>query len=196
MGPRAVRALRGTIAASVSTFVAAASHSVADGQAASLFAVCVALTASVFVCIALVGRDLSRSRLSVAVLLSQLAYHGMFAFAPPGGTVERADGLGPHAAHVAATVEVHAQTAVHHHGAGMWSAHVIAALVTIAALVKGETVVRSLFETLRVAVVALLLRPVPVVIGRIARVAADGGVARLVSVDLSSRPDRGPPAFA
>ncbi|PFG30419.1 hypothetical protein [Paramicrobacterium agarici] len=195
MGQRGIRALRGTIAAAVSTFIAATSHGLADGHPPSFFAVSVAVTASVFVCIALAGKTLSRSRLALAVALSQLAYHGMFAFAPSGGTVD-SRGIGAHAQHLAGPIELTAGGVAHVHGTGMWLAHVAAAIVTTIALAKGEQVVRGLLATLRLAVAALCEAPAPVMIPPVASMIPDAVASRRASAVVPSCSERGPPALA
>lgn len=197
MGQRAIRALRGTIAAAVSTLIAAVSHSIADGQLPSVFAVSVALTASVFVCIVLAGKSLSRPRLALAVVLSQLAYHGMFAFAPPGGSVSAPAGaLGAHAQHALGSIDVQAGALAHDHGTTMWIAHVLAAVVTVLALATGEQVVRELFATLRLALSTFFEAPAPVPIPRLAALFPDAVAPRRAPVIVSSRSQRGPPVLA
>lgn len=195
MGERAIRALRGTIAAAVSTVIAAASHGLADGRAPSIFALSVAFTASVFVCIALAGKTLSRPRLAVSVVLSQLAYHGMFAFAPSGGSVEQTS-LGVHAQHALGAVDVQAGAAAHSHHPTMWVAHALAAVVTTLVLAHGERIVRGLFTTLRIAVSALFEAPAPVVIPALVSVAPSAAAPRRAAVVLPTRSQRGPPPFA
>ncbi|SEB82970.1 hypothetical protein SAMN04489806_1888 [Paramicrobacterium humi] len=195
MSSRGTRALRGTIAAAVSTFTAAASHGVADGQIAGLFAVIVAFTASVFVCIALAGRSLSRGRIALSVVLSQLAYHALFAFAP-GGAVTATGATGPHAAHAGGSITLTASAVAHSHGAGMWLAHVLAAIVTVAALTRGEHAIRSVREALRLALSVLLVLPNPVAIPRTRSLVTDAAAPRPARIALSSRPLRGPPVLA
>lgn len=195
MGSRGIRTARGVIAAAVSTFIAAASHGIADGQAAGFFAVSVAFTASVFVCIALAGRTLSRQRLALSVVLSQLAYHGLFAFAP-GGSVTASGSTGLHAAHGAASLSLTASQVSHVHGSTMWLAHVLAAIITIVALAHGERTVRGLFDALRLALTALLVVPAAVHITRVRVQLTDAATLRPARVALSSRPLRGPPVLA
>jgi len=157
MNTRRTRVWRGLVAASVATFAAAFSHGIADGAAPSPFALAVAGVLSVFVCVLLAGRRLSLGRLSASVVLSQLAYHVLFALVPPAtGTVT---GAGHHGGVL--TVHVDAvSTAAHAHGgdAPMWVGHVMAALVTIAALRRGEQAFWALFVPLRLAVLALFGR--------------------------------------
>ncbi len=195
MNQRASRALRGTAAAVISTVIAATSHGLADGRAPSVVAVSVALTASVFVCIALAGKTVSRARLAVAVAFSQLAYHGMFAFAPSGGSVSSTS-LGAHAQHTLGSIDVHAGAVAHGHSPAMWCAHILAGVVTTILLATGENVVHGLFVTVRLAVSTLFTHPEPVPIPRLQSLLPDAVAPRRAPVVDSSRSQRGPPALS
>lgn len=195
MNQRASRAVRGTIAAAVSTFIAATSHGLADGRAPSIVAVSVALTASVFVCIALAGKTVSRPRLAVAVAFSQLAYHGMFAFAPSGGSVSSTS-LGVHAQHAVQSIDVHTGVVAHTHSPMMWVAHILAGVVTTLLLATGENVIRGFFATLRLAVSTLFTNHEPVPIPTLQSLWPDAVAPPRAPVVVSSRSQRGPPALA
>lgn len=197
MGDRAVRTLRGVGAAGVCTLTAALSHSAADGHMASAFAVVVALTASVFVCIALTGRRLSRARLALAVGLSQAAYHAMFAFAPAGTVTVSAQSsiVGPHAGHAITALDMNALSNPHHAGAAMWLAHLAAALVTFWALRRGEQASRALLDLLWVAVERLVRILKPVSLPRRVSALWDVRPVRPRGPVLSSCSQRGPPAL-
>lgn len=198
MSDRAVRTLRGVGAAVVCTLTAALSHSLADGHMASGFAVVVALTASVFVCIALAGRRLSPGRLALAVVLSQGAYHAMFAFAPAGAVTvtTHSSAAGVHAAHTIIGLDMDVAASAHHHGAMMWLAHLVAAAVTFWALRRGERTAIALLELLRVAVDHLVRVPEPVSLPRRRAAAFRVRWAPPNAPVLSSCSQRGPPVAA
>lgn len=162
---RALRVLRGSVAASVATFVALMSHVAGGGGVPGWLGVAVPWVLSVAICTMLAGRALSLARLSVGVIVSQLLFHGLF---------------------VLGAVEPAASTPVHHHGEAlalsaeslgvplaadplMWLAHGVAAVVTIAALHRGEhalatllTLAARLGSWLRRAVTRALTAPAPV----------------------------------
>lgn len=153
---RASRALRGLIGASIATFVALLSHVVADGAMPGWIGIAVPWVLSVMVCTLLAGRSLSLVRLSLGVIASQLLFHFLFVF----GFIARSGASGA------------AQSAHGHHGHGapgtmtlppvsalpidaftgdimMWISHGIAAIITIAALYRGERAVLHLRDIAR-----------------------------------------------
>lgn len=163
LSSRADRTGRGIVAATIATFAATFSHSIADGRPAPLLGIVLALALAVPLCVALAGRRLSWVRLSVAVGLSQFAYHGLIrigigeawngspslpatlhahAGAAPLGSAESAGTAG--AAHL-------------HADPGMWVAHLVAAIVTVLAIGAGERAIRRLLELTGWRFVALLL---------------------------------------
>ncbi|GGE91953.1 hypothetical protein [Mycetocola zhadangensis] len=155
MRARRIRVARGIAAAAVATFFAAFSHVVSGAEVPGLFALVAASVLSIFLCIALAGRTLSTWRLTASVLLSQLGYHLLFALVPAStGSVVTAPGH--HADMVMmttdATTHVHASTSP-----AMWLGHALAAMITVAALVYGERLLFSLFDTLRLGVRVLLV---------------------------------------
>lgn len=146
---RAPRVLRGSIAATVATFVAMMSHVAAGGTVPGWLGIAVPWTLSVAVCTMLVGRALSLVRLSLGVVVSQLLYHGLFvlgAVAPSGTPTTGHD----HGHTIAVSTE--ALTVPLAADPAMWVSHALAAVVTVAALHRGE---RSLLRLRDVA--ALLL---------------------------------------
>jgi hypothetical protein len=170
MTTRWARFARGWVVAGFSTFVAALSHTVGGGAAPGLLAVVVSLAFAGMVSIALAGRTLSTWRLTVAVLLSQLIFHGLFSLGGSGGRLTATDAGFGHA-HGADPVVVLmnpglAGGAMHtDHGWMMTAAHVIAAMVTVVALRHGERAFWGLFTTARIVVLALfeVLASVPVI---------------------------------
>lgn len=214
MGTRWTRFTRGWVVAGFSLFVAALSHNLGGGAAPGLLAVVLSLAFAGVVCVGLTGATLSLWRVSVSVLASQLIFHGLFSLggagsaagrlatdaATPGGAHDHAsvaglalggltdaDGgglaAGPHPAEV--------------HGALMWLAHGIAAVVTIAALRHGERAFWSLLAGARL-VIRFLSEPVvtPAVMPAAPRrtpTTAPVFTPRDLGVLLSARPHRGPP---
>ncbi|POH69817.1 hypothetical protein C3B59_04865 [Cryobacterium zongtaii] len=171
MTTRWARFARGWIVAAVSTFVAALSHTVGGGGVPGLLAVVVSLAFAGIVSIALSGRTLSTWRLTAAVLLSQLIFHGLFSFGSAGGALVTTDASTAHA-HSAGSVAVLVPSSLQagtmsgaDHGLMMTGAHVLAAVVTVLALRFGERAFWGLFSTATVALQALVrilvLTPIP-----------------------------------
>jgi len=168
MTTRWARFARGWIVAAVSTFVAALSHTVGGGAVPGLLAVVVSLAFAGIVSIALSGRTLSTWRLTAAVLVSQLIFHGLFSLGSAGGTLVTTDAASAHANH-AGSIAVSALPAGTmsgtDHGLMMTLAHVLAAVVTVIALRFGERAFWGLFSTAAVALTALVkvivLTPIP-----------------------------------
>ena len=168
MTTRWARFARGWIVAAVSTFVAALSHTVGGGAVPGLLAVVVSLAFAGIVSIALSGRTLSTWRLTAAVLVSQLIFHGLFSFGSAGGTLVTTDAATAHEDH-AGSIAVSALPAGTmsgtDHGLMMTLAHVLAAVVTVIALRFGERAFWGLFSTAAVALTALVkvivLTPIP-----------------------------------
>jgi len=168
MTTRWARFARGWIVAVVSTFVAALSHTVGGGAVPGLLAVVVSLAFAGIVSIALSGRTLSTWRLTAAVLVSQLIFHGLFSLGSAGGTLVTTDAASAHANH-AGSIAVSALPAGTmsgtDHGLMMTLAHVLAAVVTVIALRFGERAFWGLFSTAAVALTALVkvivLTPIP-----------------------------------
>jgi hypothetical protein len=181
---RAARTARGWITGAFATVAAAISHGLADGAAPSALAFGGALVFAGMLGTFLVGRRASLPRLVAVVASSQLAFHLVFSSLTPGSAT-----VGGH--HDAAGV---LEPAVAHHGAepGMWVAHAVAMLVTIAFLRRAELAVWGL---LRQAVAAFVPR-VPVVgpLPSVPRAAAAVALWHPVSaVSLRALRDRGPP---
>ncbi|MEV8369931.1 hypothetical protein [Microbacterium sp. NPDC064584] len=169
MTSRAIRTLRGGIAAAVAIEVALLSHVLAGGAAPDALLVALTFVVSWIVCLALAGRRLSLVRLALAVGLSQFAFHAAFSVL---GTPQAAAASGGAHAHHAMTMDAapHA-TAMVAADPLMWAAHALAAVVTIAALYRGERAVRALLEPL-VTLVRAVVHVVMVTPARPRRLAA------------------------
>lgn len=105
----------------------------------------VPLVFSTLVCVLLAGRRLSLLRLSLSVAVSQVLFHTLFILGAAQG-VTTMPMTGGHLSHGApVSIDASAVPMMHdgHAGAGMWLAHVIAGLVTIAALYRAETLLST-----------------------------------------------------
>jgi hypothetical protein len=138
MTTRWARFARGWLAAVFSTLVAAASHTLAGGESPSVVSLAIALAFAGIVCIALTGKTVSLSRLAVAVLLSQAAFHTLFStMTAPAGSPPPA-GIGGHDHGATVVMLAGGATGTHHSEGWMWLGHAAAALVTIVTLRYGE----------------------------------------------------------
>lgn len=133
---RALRVLRGTLAASVATFVALLSHMAAGGSLPAVVGVLAPWVLSIAVCTVLAGRKLSFARLAIAVSVSQVLFHSLFAVGGPSGAAS-STAIG-HSHHAELVISASGAAAV---DPWMWAAHAIAALITIAAIYRGEAAV-------------------------------------------------------
>lgn len=159
MSSRTTRVVRGLSAAAIATFVAGLSHVAAGGGAPGQAGALVALAFSALACIALAGRRLSVTRLTIAVLISQFAFHLLFEVGG-GDDSGLAVATQQHHGHSVTTLIPDAaagssgqlaESAAHSHLAGlMWVSHAVAAVVTIVLLARGELVLRRLLQLARV----------------------------------------------
>lgn len=192
MTSRQQRVLRGGVAATVATLLAATSHTIAGGPAPAVLLIALMAALLTPVASVIAGPRASLPRLAAAVLASQVAFHAAFQL------------LGsPTGHHLAATAHVHthghldpsmiAGAGAAPEGAGMYVAHAVAALLTTALLWRGERVVRAIAG----AVIALLRRThtprAPHPAGR-APVRPTPSPAGAPAILLSSLSRRGPPA--
>lgn len=215
MSSRAARIGRGSVAALVSTFVAALSHVVAGGGGPGVIGLTLALTFSTLACIALAGRRLSTPRLSLAVILSQLMFHTLFtvggAISTPSGLTGMSGMAGMNHGALSGPLTTATTTLPTAGGAlaatdsaptffsWMLLAHVLAAVATIAMLRRGEKTFWSLasWAKLRIRAVAHAgiptLAPLPA-FRQTAVGSEPAHLADLGSIRRSIR-RRGPPAF-
>ncbi|WP_424937635.1 MULTISPECIES: hypothetical protein [Bacteria] len=149
---RAIRAARGATAATLATFVALLSHVAGGGAMPGWLGVVVPWTFSLLVCVPLAGRRLSAIRLSIGVVVSQALFHVLFVLG--AGTSSGLVGVGHHGMMVlpggagagAVPASDASIEAMLWGDAAMWTAHVTAAVLTIAALHRGESALRRLLE--------------------------------------------------
>ncbi|NYF09585.1 mannose/fructose/N-acetylgalactosamine-specific phosphotransferase system component IID [Leifsonia sp. AK011] len=190
---RATHVAKGLSAAAIATFVALFGHVAGGGDIPGVWGFVAPLVLSAAVCVLIAGRKLSLVRLAMSVLVSQVLFHFLFVL---GGS---SSGTA-----VASTHEHHGTTAtlvVSHATTSMGVGHVLAAVVTIAALYFGERVIRSLARIVRL-LAARMLRPfavpAPSTIAPAAAVPAAWRIFTPLALDhaASTAPRRGPPAFA
>lgn len=145
MTSRQLRLLRGSAASSIATIIAAVSHTIGGGASPHPLLI-VAL--SVFLApmaALLVGPRPNILRLSAAVLLSQAVFHVLFTAL--GATVAPTImGTGHH--HVMTLGPIGESVAP---DAGMMGAHVVAGVLTIVLLARGESVLRAIAHWVRAA---------------------------------------------
>ena len=170
------RILRGWIGALLCTCLAAASHTLIDGDLPPLPILGLLLCIGAVICTALASSRISLLRTALAVLLSQGAYHGAFALFghqhQVAGLLNEDSGLAGHAAHTLTLgVDTSVAAAAVAEPSSSWLmplAHVLAAAVTIAALRRSEIAVRAFAEVLSLYVPRLILfiRSLPSVRGK------------------------------
>lgn len=163
--PTGRRFARALAASGTATSVALLLHLAAGGAAPGVLGVVVPLLLATSVCLVLAQVRLPWLRLMLSVGVSQVFFHLLFSLgaAAPVGAAQHAGASGhghgalpdagaafapaaDHAAHAAHVVEA-AHTG--HAGGAMWLAHLVAALVTVAALRHGEAVLVRLGSALR-----------------------------------------------
>jgi len=194
---RAQRVARGAAAAALATFVATVSHSSVSAQMPPVLNIALALCLATPVCVLLVGRTLSWGRLSVAVALSQALFHALLTLDLQGGAVFEGGGHhGSHALLLDAAAPVSATVMHTAHSPWMWTAHAVAAVITILALGRGEQAARAIAHFFVAALRAL--RPVrpPLPGASAVRVVPVSPVRATALTVLSSMRHRGPPLAA
>jgi hypothetical protein len=145
---RAIRGLRGLIAASLATMIALLSHLTGGGAMPGWVGIVLPFALSLVVCTALAGRRASLWRMSLAVGSSQFLFHALFVL----GTFEAGaspSSVGHHHGGVAALPDAAASVSLVHSDAAMWGWHAVAAALTVAALSRGERVVQRLVALAR-----------------------------------------------
>lgn len=132
------------MAAAFSTFVALFSHILAGGAVPGPLGVIAPLILSAATCVLLANVRWSPVRLTLSVAASQLLFHCLFVLGAPGST--SAPTPEGHSGHGVDTVSMLLDSSTippmnpAHSEIGMWLGHLSAALVTIAVLHRGETV--------------------------------------------------------
>ncbi|ROQ64930.1 hypothetical protein EDF36_0432 [Rathayibacter sp. PhB152] len=189
---RSLRTLRGVVAATVATLTALFSHVAGGGELPGLLGLAVPLVLSVPVCVALAGRGLSLARLAASVGVSQLLFHALFEIGAAAGPTGAAHAHG-------GPIDVSAATAhAGGHDSSMGIAHLLAAVVTIAVLHRGEALLIAVAAT-TVHAAARFVRvpavPVPAAAtGRRSSSAPRAILPVVADVLADAVPRRGPPA--
>ncbi|MEZ5190086.1 MAG: hypothetical protein R2717_03810 [Schumannella sp.] len=196
MSPRAARLGRGWLVGGFATLLAAVSHTFAGGAPPSALALALGTVfGGMLGTFALSARP-STPRLAIAVTGTQFGFHVLFSLlgSAPAGTV---GAPGHDHAGVLAPLAASAGPAhVHGDSAGMWCAHAVAGLVTLALLRGAERAIwRMLAELARLVVAVWRANPVVPMATRVALAAGGAAVSRriltrIVSTTLSRR---GPP---
>jgi len=195
MSSRAARLARGTVAAAIALFVAACSHALAGGALPNLAGLVLVLVFAVLFCVLLAGKRMSLPRLIASVALSQALFHGAFTVLGGASTGSASVPTGHH--HAMAflpTATAHAA----HADVAMWSAHAVAAVMTVLALRFGERAFWGIFELVRSAVrLSRFRQAAPAAIAhRIPLAPSFDELPRSLSVVLSALGHRGPPAVS
>lgn len=197
---RHMKALRGATTASIAMFVALMSHVAAGAEVPGPLGIIVPLALALPVCVAISGRRLSLPALSASVAISQLFFHALFIFGTVGFTLH---GTHAHAVHGQPALLQSGQGSAHAHllfeaSPAMLFAHAAAAVVTIAALYRGELALRALLRLgrrmlgLRTALLVLVPAPEKPAAASIPAVTAVPRVSR-VRLLLPTHAYRGPP---
>ncbi|WP_104169841.1 hypothetical protein [Cryobacterium sp. M23] len=200
MTSRWARFGRGWLTASVAVFVAALSHIAGGGNAPGWLSVGLALAFAGIASVLLAGTSLSLLRLSLSVGVSQLLLHVLFGLG--GASSATMTSTSHHGAVTPADATPHLMHAVGAlPGGWMWVAHALAALVTIAALYRGEKTFWALLEETTIRLIAVLIeRLAPAQIGTDAATVRPAFRRVFVPADLgvllSSVLRRGPPLRA
>lgn len=196
MVSRATRLARGGTAAVFATLAAFTSHILGGGALPSPAALALALAFALLVCIALAGRTLSLWRTSLAVGISQFAFHGLFGGMSSGSATVVTDAMPGHTEHLLMVMAPIAPAVAH--SSWMTLAHALAGVATIAALRRGELALRGLIIS---AVLALgILFRLPLVDAPSLPLATPdwsrSTVPHAQAVLLAGDPRRGPPIAA
>lgn len=164
MKDHGLRIVRGWIGALICTCLAAASHTLADGIAPPLVIVGLVLAISGVICTALAAAKFSLLRTTLAVLMSQGLYHlvfGLFGHHGSGGHLTAIGGTGVHANHTMALSVDPSLSASPALGTSaeqlMLASHLVAAVLTIAMLRKGEQAAATLLESILLCIPHLIL---------------------------------------
>lgn len=193
---RMQRASRAVTASGFATFAALLSHLLGGGAMPNLAGVAIPAILAVLVCLPLSAAKLSLWRLSVSVITSQLLFHLLFGIGAASGSAPATSRMHD----MTAMADMSGMTVAHHHhdGALMWGAHLVAAVVTIAALHRGESALIAIAE-LAARVIGRLVRmpaacPRIVPIAKMPRIRAARVQRPRDLFCLVTSPLRGPPA--
>ena len=147
---RGARAARGTAVAVFATFVASLAHTLGGGAPPGPLALMVALAFSVPLAMALTGARARLVRTAVSAVVAQAALHLTYAIG--GAAPASVDASTAHAGHSHGAMQLAttSATSVDHGNAWMPVAHLVAAALTLGALVLGDRVVVAVGRAVRV----------------------------------------------
>lgn len=178
MQSRAVRAGRGTAAALFATLAASVSHTLAGGEAPSLFSLLVTFVIATMVCTLLAGRTISLTRLAIGIGLSQALFHGVFVSL----------GIPTPVGHE------HTVLVLGDSPGTMWAAHAAAAVLTVIVTRYAETAFFSLGGVARLLLRRLVGCIIPVDLPARVAVVALERTPTVFDIVLAATRHRGPPA--
>ncbi|MFD4422865.1 hypothetical protein ACFWN7_15370 [Agromyces sp. NPDC058484] len=201
MTSRGARAGRGATIAAFATFVASLAHTVGGGAPPGPLAVLLALAFSLPLAMLLAGARAQLLRTSISALVAQSALHVCYALG--GASVAAPAVTSSHIGHAtagqSAAAQLDAITAlpiVDHGHALMPLAHLMAAVLTIAALALGDATFDALRRSVLIFVRRLVSTPAPTLVAP-ARIAARADHTQLIGAVLpASISSRGPPVVA
>lgn len=198
---RQIRALRGVLAAAVATFTALLGHVAGGGAVPGWLGIVAPLVLSTAASVLLVGRRLSVWRVGLVVVVSQALFHTLFVLGTPTVAGAGAEPGAHH--HGAVALPTAASGAVAVADPAMTLGHAAAAVLTIAALYRGELAVLALVRlvtllgaAVRTALHGLTPTPVVVASGIARRAPLERVIAPLHDRVVLTAPRRGPPALA
>lgn len=139
-------AVRGVVVAVLATFVALLSHVLGGGETPGWLGILVPLVLSLPVCVGLARWRLSLPRLVLSIGLSQFLFHALFVIGAPSGAAAFSSPAG-HGSHAVVFVAGEAATAAASGSLAMWLWHGVAAVVTIAAVQRGESALTRIRRT-------------------------------------------------
>jgi hypothetical protein len=193
---RGARAARGAAIAAFAAFVAALAHTVGGGATPGPMALVVAIGFATPLAVLVTGPRARLLRTTVAAGIAQASLHLCYALggAAPATTAS-ADASGAHAGHAASVqLDALAGAAVVDHGhALMPVAHLVAAVLTVAALALADRVVDAVGRTVRLIVRRLTTIPAPVHFVAVRVRIADAGAALVPVLFHAVAWSRGPP---
>jgi uncharacterized RDD family membrane protein YckC len=155
---RGARAARGTAVAVFATFVASLAHTLGGGAPPAPIALMVALAFSVPLAMALTGARARLVRTAVSAVVAQAALHLTYAIGAAPASVDVSTAHAGHS-HGAMQLATTSATSVDHGNAWMPVAHLVAAALTLGALVLGDRVVVAVGRAVRVFVSRLTSIP-------------------------------------
>lgn len=190
MTTRQLRALRGTAAATIATLVAATAHTLSGGGAPHPLLVIAVAALAAPPAVWLAGRRPAWWRTAGIVAGAQALFHGAFALVGDAHPV-----TSTHAHHAHAALAPLPATVMTDADATMTVGHMIAAVVTILAVLRGEQLLRRIARGIRRRL-ARLTAALPPPVARPRPLTACQAPRRVRRPTTSALSRRGPPVLA